>query len=74
VEIVQLEVLTSIVCGRESPYASIAPPMKAVVELAPKKRAGAAVPLPAGKCRGAAAAEAFKTFVAQVAEVSVGDW
>ncbi len=37
----------------------------------PRRRAGAAAPLPAGRGRGIAVAEAFKTYVAQVAEVSV---
>ena len=46
------------------------PRMKAVLELAAEK-AGWSTPLPAGKGRGIAVAEAFKTFVAQVAEVSV---
>jgi isoquinoline 1-oxidoreductase beta subunit len=48
------------------------PRMKAVLELAAEK-AGWGNPLPAGKGRGIAVAEAFKTFVAQVAEVSVDD-
>jgi isoquinoline 1-oxidoreductase beta subunit len=47
------------------------PRMKAVLELAADK-AGWSAPLPPGKGRGIAVAEAFKTFVAQVAEVSVG--
>jgi isoquinoline 1-oxidoreductase beta subunit len=46
------------------------PRMKAVLELAADK-AGWSTPLPPGKGRGIAVAEAFKTFVAQVAEVSV---
>ena len=46
------------------------PRMKAVLELAAEK-AGWNTPLPAGYGRGIAVAEAFKTFVAQVAEVSV---
>lgn len=46
------------------------PRMKAVLELAAEK-AGWSNPLPAGKGRGIAVAEAFKTYVAQVAEVSV---
>jgi isoquinoline 1-oxidoreductase beta subunit len=46
------------------------PRMKAVFELAAQK-AGWGAPLPPGKGRGIAVAEAFKTFVAQVAEVSV---
>ncbi len=44
--------------------------MKAVLELAADK-AGWGSPLPPGKGRGIAVAEAFKTYVAQVAEVSV---
>src|SRR3984893_11426535 len=47
------------------------PRMKAVLELAAEK-AGWSTPLPPGKGRGIAVAEAFKTFVAQVAEVSMG--
>jgi isoquinoline 1-oxidoreductase beta subunit len=47
------------------------PRMKAVLELAAEK-ADWRTPLPAGKGRGIAVAEAFKTYVAQVAEVSVG--
>jgi isoquinoline 1-oxidoreductase beta subunit len=47
------------------------PRMKAVLELAAEK-AGWNTPLQPGKGRGIAVAEAFKTFVAQVAEVSVG--
>jgi isoquinoline 1-oxidoreductase beta subunit len=43
-----------------------------VLELAADK-AGWSSPLPKGKGRGIAVAEAFKTFVAQVAEVSVDD-
>jgi isoquinoline 1-oxidoreductase beta subunit len=46
------------------------PRMKAVLELAADK-AGWGTPLPPGKGRGIAVAEAFKSFVAQVAEVSV---
>jgi isoquinoline 1-oxidoreductase beta subunit len=46
------------------------PRMKAVLELAAEK-AGWGTPLAPGKGRGIAVAEAFKTFVAQVAEVSV---
>jgi isoquinoline 1-oxidoreductase subunit beta len=46
------------------------PRMKAVLELAADK-AGWSTPLPAGKGRGIAVAEAFKSYVAQVAEVSV---
>ncbi len=48
------------------------PRMKGVLELAAEK-AGWSNPLPPGKGRGIAVAEAFKTFVAQVAEVSVDD-
>jgi isoquinoline 1-oxidoreductase beta subunit len=47
------------------------PRMQAVLELAADK-AGWSTPLPPGKGRGIAVAEAFKTFVAQVAEVSIG--
>jgi isoquinoline 1-oxidoreductase beta subunit len=47
------------------------PRMKAVLDLAAEK-AGWNTPLPPGKGRGIAVAEAFKTLVAQVAEVSVG--
>ncbi len=46
------------------------PRMKAVLELAAEK-AGWGTPLAPGKGRGIAVAEAFKTFVAQVAEVTV---
>jgi isoquinoline 1-oxidoreductase subunit beta len=46
------------------------PRMKAVLDLAAEK-AGWGTPLPPGKGRGIAVAEAFKTLVAQVAEVSV---
>ena len=46
------------------------PRMQAVLELAADK-AGWSTPLPAGKGRGIAVAEAFKSYVAQVAEVSV---
>jgi isoquinoline 1-oxidoreductase subunit beta len=48
------------------------PRMKAVLELAAEK-AGWSSPLPKGKGRGIAVAEAFKTLVAQVAEVSVDE-
>jgi isoquinoline 1-oxidoreductase beta subunit len=44
--------------------------MKAVLELAADK-AGWSTPLPKGKGRGIAVAEAFKTLVAQIAEVTV---
>jgi isoquinoline 1-oxidoreductase subunit beta len=48
------------------------PRMRAVLELAAQKAGwDPARPLPAGRGRGIAVAEAFKTFVAQVAEVSV---
>jgi isoquinoline 1-oxidoreductase subunit beta len=47
------------------------PRMKAVLELAAEKAGWSSTPLPKGKGRGIAVAEAFKTFVAQVAEVSV---
>ena len=47
------------------------PRMKAVLELAADK-AGWNTPLPPGRGRGIAVAEAFKSLVAQVAEVSVG--
>ena len=46
------------------------PRMQAVLELAADK-AGWGTPMPAGKGRGIAVTEAFKTYVAQVAEVSV---
>jgi isoquinoline 1-oxidoreductase beta subunit len=49
------------------------PRMKAVLELAAQKAGWNAGPLPKGRGRGIAVAEAFKTFVAQVAEVSVDD-
>jgi isoquinoline 1-oxidoreductase beta subunit len=47
------------------------PRMKAVLELAAEKAGWTSGPLPAGKGRGIAVAEAFRTFVAQVAEVTV---
>jgi isoquinoline 1-oxidoreductase beta subunit len=48
------------------------PRMRAVLELAAEKAGwDPAKPLPKGRGRGIAVAEAFKTFVAQVAEVSV---
>jgi isoquinoline 1-oxidoreductase beta subunit len=47
--------------------------MKAVLELAAGKAGWSAAPLPKGKGRGIAVAQAFKTYVAQVAEVSVGE-
>ncbi|HEX4153787.1 MAG TPA: xanthine dehydrogenase family protein molybdopterin-binding subunit [Steroidobacteraceae bacterium] len=49
------------------------PRMKGVLELAAEKAGWHTGPLPKGKGRGIAVAEAFKTFVAQVAEVSVDD-
>jgi isoquinoline 1-oxidoreductase beta subunit len=49
------------------------PRMKAVLELAAEKAGWTNGPLPKGKGRGIAVAEAFKTFVAQVAEVTVDD-
>jgi len=49
------------------------PRMKAVLELAAQKAGWSSGPLPKGKGRGIAVAEAFKTYVAQVAEVSVDE-
>jgi isoquinoline 1-oxidoreductase beta subunit len=49
------------------------PRMKAVLELAADKAGWSSAPLPKGKGRGIAVAEAFKTLVAQVAEVTVDD-
>jgi isoquinoline 1-oxidoreductase beta subunit len=49
------------------------PRMKAVLELAAEKAGWSKEPLPKGKGRGIAVAEAFKTYVAQVAEVTVRD-
>jgi isoquinoline 1-oxidoreductase beta subunit len=49
------------------------PRMKAVLELAAEKAGWSSAPMPKGKGRGIAVAEAFKTFVAQVAEVTVDD-
>ena len=49
------------------------PRMKRVLELAAEKAGWSGAPLPKGKGRGIAVAEAFKTYVAQVAEVSVDD-
>jgi isoquinoline 1-oxidoreductase beta subunit len=49
------------------------PRMKAVLELAAEKAGWSSGPMPKGKGRGIAVAEAFKTFVAQVAEVSVDE-
>jgi isoquinoline 1-oxidoreductase beta subunit len=47
------------------------PRMKAVLELAAEKAGWTSAPLPKGRGRGIAVAEAFRTFVAQVVEVSV---
>jgi len=47
------------------------PRMRGVLDLAAEKAGWSAGPLPAGRGRGIAVAEAFNTFVAQVAEVSV---
>ena len=47
------------------------PRMKGVLDLAAEKAGWNSGPLPQGKGRGIAVAEAFKTFVAQVVEVSV---
>jgi isoquinoline 1-oxidoreductase subunit beta len=47
------------------------PRLKGVLELAAEKAGWSSAPLPAGRGRGIAVAEAFKTYVAQVAEVSV---
>ena len=49
------------------------PRMKGVLELAAEKSGWNSAPMPKGKGRGIAVCEAFKTFVAQVAEVSVDD-
>jgi isoquinoline 1-oxidoreductase subunit beta len=49
------------------------PRMKAVLELAAEKAGWSSTPMPKGKGRGIAVAEAFKTLVAQVAEVSVDE-
>jgi isoquinoline 1-oxidoreductase beta subunit len=49
------------------------PRMKAVLELAAEKAGWSNDPMPKGKGRGIAVAEAFKTYVAQVAEVSVDE-
>ena len=49
------------------------PRMKAVLELAAEKSGWTSAPMPKGKGRGIAVVEAFKTYVAQVAEVTVGD-
>lgn len=45
--------------------------MKGVLELAAEKAGWSSAPLPKGKGRGIAVAEAFKTFVAQVVEITV---
>jgi isoquinoline 1-oxidoreductase beta subunit len=50
---------------------SKAPRMKAVLELAAQKAGWSSGPLPKGKGRGIAVAEAFKTFVAQVVEITM---
>jgi isoquinoline 1-oxidoreductase beta subunit len=49
------------------------PRMKAVLELAAEKAGWNSTPLPKGSGRGIAVAEAFKTFVAQVVEVTVDE-
>jgi isoquinoline 1-oxidoreductase subunit beta len=49
------------------------PRMRAVLELAADKAGWSSGPLPKGKGRGIAVCEAFKTHVAQVAEVTVDD-
>jgi isoquinoline 1-oxidoreductase beta subunit len=49
------------------------PRMKGVLELAADKAGWTSGPMPKGKGRGIAVCEAFKSFVAQVAEVSVDD-
>jgi len=49
------------------------PRMRAVLELAADKAGWSSGPLPKGKGRGIAVGEAFKTYVAQVAEVTVDD-
>jgi len=49
------------------------PRMKAVLEMAAEKAGWSSEPLPKGRGRGIAVAEAFKTYVAQVVEVSVDD-
>jgi isoquinoline 1-oxidoreductase subunit beta len=49
------------------------PRMKAVLELAAEKAGWNSGPMPKGKGRGIAVAQAFKTYVAQVAEVSVDE-
>jgi isoquinoline 1-oxidoreductase beta subunit len=47
------------------------PRLKGVLELAAEKAGWSGAPLPPGRGRGIAVTEAFKTYVAQVAEVSV---
>ena len=49
------------------------PRMKAVLELAAEKAGWSGAPMPKGRGRGIAVAEAFKTFVAQVVEVTADD-
>jgi isoquinoline 1-oxidoreductase subunit beta len=49
------------------------PRMRAVLDLAAEKAGWSDKPLPKGKGRGIAVAEAFNSFVAQVAEVTVSD-
>ena len=49
------------------------PRMQRVLELAAEKAGWSAAPMPKGKGRGIAVCEAFNSFVAQVAEVSVDD-
>jgi isoquinoline 1-oxidoreductase beta subunit len=46
--------------------------MRAVLDLAAEKSGWSSTPLPPGRGRGIAVAEAFNTYVAQVAEVTVG--
>ena len=49
------------------------PRLRGVLDLAAEKAGWTGEPLPKGRGRGIAVAEAFKTFVAQVAEVTVTD-
>jgi isoquinoline 1-oxidoreductase subunit beta len=49
------------------------PRLKGVLELAARKAGWNSTPLPKGKGRGIAVAEAFSSYVAQVAEVTVDD-
>jgi isoquinoline 1-oxidoreductase subunit beta len=49
------------------------PRMRAVLELAADKAGWSSGPMPKGKGRGIAVCEAFKSYVAQVAEVTVDD-